>query len=267
MEHITNYYSSYDEDGRLGYRWGQVEFLTTMRYINKYLEKNPHAQVLEIGAGTGRYSRTIADLGYQVSAIELVQHNIEIFKSQITSTQNISVVQGNALDLSMFKDDTFDITLVLGPMYHLYTDTDKQQAISEALRVTKLGGVVFVAYCISDASILEDALRNNLLMISGYMDKGQIDPSTFDTTSLPEDIFEMVRKDDIDRLMINFKVKRLHYVATDMISRFLRESIADMDDKTFDLYMQFHYAVCERPDMVGMTHHSLDVFCKLKFVL
>jgi ubiquinone/menaquinone biosynthesis C-methylase UbiE len=218
---------------------------------------------LEIGAGTGRYSRTIADMGYQVSAVELVQHNIDIFKSQITQAQNISISQGNALDLNMLADNTFDITLVLGPMYHLYTDTDKQQAISEALRVTKPDGVVFVAYCISDASILEDAFKNNLLMISDYMDKGQIDPITFDTTSLPENIFELVRKADIDRLMANFKVKRLHYVATDMISRFIRESIADMDDKTFDLYLRFHYAVCERPDMVGMTHHSLDIFRKV----
>jgi len=263
MNHIENYYSNYDEDGRLGLKWGQVEFLTTMRYINKYLEQNPNAQVLEIGAGTGRYSRTIADMGYQVSAVELVQHNIDIFKSQITQTQNISISQGNALDLNMLADNTFDIALVLGPMYHLYTDTDKQQAISEALRVTKPDGVVFVAYCISDASILEDAFKNNLLMISDYLDKGQIDPVTFDTTSLPENIFELVRKADIDRLMANFKVERLHYVATDMISRFIRESITDMDDKTFDLYLRFHYAVCERPDMVGMTHHSLDIFRKV----
>ena len=263
MNHIENYYSNYDEDGRLGLKWGQVEFLTTMRFINKYLEQIPNAQVLEIGAGTGRYSRTIADMGYQVSAVELVQHNIEIFKSQITSVQNISILQGNALDLNMFADNTFDITLVLGPMYHLYTDADKQQAISEALRVTKPDGVVFVVYCISDASILEDAFKNNLLMISDYMDKGQIDPITFDTTSLPENIFELVRKADIDRLMTNFKVERLHYVATDMISRFIRESITDMDDKTFELYMKFHYAVCERLDMVGMTHHSLDIFRKI----
>ena len=70
MNYIENHYSNYDEDGRLGYKWGQVEFLTTMRYISKYMEQMPKAQVLEIGAGTGRYSRTIADIGYQVSAVE-----------------------------------------------------------------------------------------------------------------------------------------------------------------------------------------------------
>ncbi|MCL1882874.1 MAG: hypothetical protein FWF81_03875 [Defluviitaleaceae bacterium] len=57
--------------------------------------------------------------------------------------------------------------------------------------------------------------------------------------------------------------KYLEQIATDMISRFIRESITDMDDKTFDLYLRFHYAVCERPDMVGMTQHSFDIFRKI----
>jgi len=198
-----------------------------------------------------------------VDAVELVPHNIEVFKERITPKQDIRVMQGNALDLNMFESNTFDITLLLGPMYHLYTEADKHKAISEALRVTKPGGVVFAAYCISDASILEDAFRNNLQMIKGYLDKGQIDPATFATTSLPENIFELVRKDDIDNLMAQFQTERLHYIAVDMLSRFLRESIASMDDDTFDLYLKFHYAVCERPDMVGMTQHSLDIFRKM----
>ena len=62
--------------------------------------------------------------------------------------------------------------------------------------------------------------------------------------------------------MAHFNVKPLHYVATNMISRFLRESLANMNEETFDLYMQYQYAVCERADMVGMTHHSLDIFSK-----
>ena len=94
---IINHYSNYDEDARLEYRHGRVEFLTTMRYIEKYLQQKPNAYVLEVGAGTGRYSRTIADMGYKVEAVELVPHNIAIFAKQITATQNINVIQGNAL--------------------------------------------------------------------------------------------------------------------------------------------------------------------------
>jgi ubiquinone/menaquinone biosynthesis C-methylase UbiE len=63
IKYLTEYYSNYDEDGRLTSKHGQVEFLTTMRYINKFLKKG--MRVLEVGAGTGRYSLTIAEKGFQ----------------------------------------------------------------------------------------------------------------------------------------------------------------------------------------------------------
>jgi len=260
MNPIDNFYTNYDEEGRLISRHGSVEFLTTMRYIEKYL--HPGAKVLEVGAGTGRYSRAIADMGYEVEAIELVPHNIDIFRNLITPQQKINVTQGNALDLSAFADSTFDITLVLGPMYHLYTTSDKRQAISEALRVTKPSGIIFVAYCISDCWLYEDVFGNGYIDIHEQIAKGLVNPETFGTTSKPEDLFELVRKEDIDQLMSNFNVTRLHYVATDMISRIIREGLANMTDETFDMYLKYHYAICERPDMVGVTHHSLDVFRK-----
>ncbi|MCL2188906.1 MAG: class I SAM-dependent methyltransferase [Defluviitaleaceae bacterium] len=262
MNFIENHYTTnYDEQARFDHRYNLVEFLTTMHYIEKYLQ--PDAYVLEVGAGTGRYSRAIADKGNPVEAIELVPHNIEVFKQQITPAQNITVTQGNALDLSRFADNTFDITLVLGPLYHLYTEADKKQCIGEALRVTKPKGVIFTAYCISDISIYDDAFRRNLMMISDYMEKGKIDPLTFATTSTPEDVFELVRKEDIDRLMGHFPhAQRLHYVATTLVARLIRDSLAEMDEETFALYMRHHFAVCERADMVGMTSHAIDIFRK-----
>lgn len=69
--HLTNYYNSYDEEGRLLSKHGQVEFLTTMRYIEKYL--TPGTRILEVGAGTGRYSLALAKQGYTVDAVELIR--------------------------------------------------------------------------------------------------------------------------------------------------------------------------------------------------
>jgi ubiquinone/menaquinone biosynthesis C-methylase UbiE len=152
LKYLTEYYKSYDEEGRLASKHGQVEFLTTMKYIDKYLKEG--MRVLEVGAGTGRYSLAIAEKGFEVQAIELIQHNIDILKSKISEGLNIAVRQGNAVDLSCYENEAFDVTLVLGPLYHLFNDEDKKQAISEAMRVTKKGGVIFVAYCMNDATIM-----------------------------------------------------------------------------------------------------------------
>jgi RimJ/RimL family protein N-acetyltransferase/ubiquinone/menaquinone biosynthesis C-methylase UbiE len=257
---LASYYNNYDENGRLEPKHGQVEFLTTMRFIERYL--TPDAKVLEIGAGTGRYSLTLADKGYLVDAVELFPHNIDIFKQSLKPDQKISITQGNALDLSSFLDNVYDITLLLGPMYHLYTDEDKRQAVSEALRVTKPGGVVFVAYCISDGSIVLSGFQRKVFDVANYIKRGKINPETFDTYSIPEDVFELVRKEDIDRLMRGFDVKRLHYISTDLFTNYMRGTVDAMSDEEFALYLSYHFAVCERADMVGVTHHSLDIFMK-----
>ena len=132
---LSEYYGSYDEDNRLCSRHGSVEFLTTMRYVEKYLK--PGMRVLEIGAATGRYSHTLARQGYKVDAVELVQHNIDIFHANTQSGEDVRVFQGNAKNLAMLADDTYDITLLLGPMYHLFTIPEQLEALSEAIRVTK----------------------------------------------------------------------------------------------------------------------------------
>jgi SAM-dependent methyltransferase len=258
QKYLKEYYSNYDEEGRLTSKHGKVEFLTTMRYINKYLEKG--MRVLEVGAGTGRYSITLAEQGYQVDAIELIEHNINILKGKVKPEHNISIKQGNALDLSPYSDNTFDVTLVLGPMYHLFNIDDKKKALSESIRVTKKGGVVLVAYCINEGTmIVWGFVRGNILE---GIENGLIDLDKYQCLSNPSLIFEMHRKEDIEELMVGFDVEPLHYVATDLATNFMRDTIDAMDDKMFQTYLDYHFTICERADLVGATHHSLDIFRK-----
>lgn len=259
-KYLNEFYSSYDEDSRLLQRHGSVEFLTTMRYIEKYIK--PGDRVIEIGAGTGRYSHALARQGYTVDAVELIGHNIEVFRKNTLPSENITITQGNALDLSSFQDSKYDITLLLGPLYHLYSIEDKRQALREAIRVTKPGGIVFAAYVISDGCLLDEGFNRGNINVAEYIEKGLIHGKTFAAKSEPEDLFELVRKEDIDELMSVFPTTRLHYVASDGCALFMREAIDRMDDETFELYLQYHFATCERSDLAGVTSHSIDIFRK-----
>lgn len=259
MEILTQFYTDHcDEDSRLRSRHGMVEYLTTMRYIEKYLF--PGEKIIEIGAGTGRYSHTLARMGYQVDAVELIQHNIDVFRQNTREGEKITVRQGNALDLSAFADETYDVTLLLGPMYHLFTVEEQKQALAEAIRVTRKGGVVCAAYCNNDATVVQFCFCKGMLKLERYQQL--TDPETFKLTSTPEELFQLYRKEDIDSLMAGFNVERLHYVGTDMATEFIRETVDAMDDEMFETYMKYHFVICERPDMVGVTHHMLDVFRK-----
>ncbi len=260
IHYLNEFYSHYDEDGRLSKKHGSVEFLTTMRYIGKYIK--PGDRVLEVGAGTGRYSHALARQGYTVDAVELIGHNIDVFQNNTQPGENISITQGNALDLSAFSDNTYDITLLLGPLYHLYTKEDKRQALREAIRVTRPGGVVFAAYVISDGCLLDEGFHRGNINVAAYVEQGLLDGVTFAAKSEPKDLFELVRKEDVDELMRGFSTTRLHYVATDGCALLLREDIDAMDDETFRLYLDYHFATCERADLLGVTSHALDVFRK-----
>ena len=136
-EILTSFYSSRKENDRLTSKHGAIEFITTTKYIEKYLKEGD--RILEIGCGTGRYSLYYAHKHFEVDAIELLEENLNVLRQNILPYDKIQAVQGNALDLSIYPDNTFDITLLLGPMYHLFTREDKLKCLGEALRVTKKG--------------------------------------------------------------------------------------------------------------------------------
>lgn len=254
---IEDYYNSYDEENRLLSRYGMIEFITTMHYIERYI--TPNSRIIEIGAGTGRYSHTLAKKGYCVDAVELVEHNIDIFKGKITPDENITIRQGNATDLSDFKDNQYDITLLLGPMYHLFTQEEQIRALSEAYRVTNQGGIIFSAYCMGDAAILTYGfLRNKIKEIMSDCKLNE----NFDNFVSPWGIFQLYRTEDIISLRNKLNVKFLHLVGTDGYSNHMRETLENMDEATFKLYLKYHLATCERADMLGMSHHTLDIFKK-----
>ena len=80
MSPIEKFYNKFNEEKRLNSRHGQVEFITSMKYIHKYLEEKENPKILDVGAGTGRYSVSLANEGYDVTAVELVNYNLGLLK-------------------------------------------------------------------------------------------------------------------------------------------------------------------------------------------
>ncbi len=259
MSYLEDYYNGYDEEGRLLSRHGQVEYLTTMKYIRERLVETPDPKIIEVGARTGRYSVTLAKEGVNVTAVELIQHNLEILKSKLDGSEPITAIQGNALDLSAFPDSSFDITLLLGPMYHLYTREEKLQALSEAVRVTKPGGYIFVAYCMNEPTVVQFVFGQNHLR-----EVTELNMLTKDwhCISEPKDLFELVRTEDIASLDAELPVERVKLVATDGATNYMRQYIDSTDDETFEKWLDFHFTICERQDLIGASHHTLDILRK-----
>ena len=259
MDYLESYYNSYDEEGRLLSRHGSVEYITTQKYIHGALGGNKQKRILEVGAGTGRYSVALAKEGYSVVALELIERNLSILKSKLTGDEQLQALQGNALDLSRFADDSFDLTLVLGPMYHLYTKDEKLRALSEAVRVTKSGGFIMVAYCMNEPTVINYVFGQNKLWETLDADMLTKD---WHCISEPKDVFELVRIEDIAELDGAVDVKRMKLIAADGATNYMRALIDGMDEATFSKWVEYHLSICERQDLIGASHHTLDILQK-----
>lgn len=251
---LKEYYLADEEDNRLKKDLAhQVEFITTINYINKYLKSGD--KILEIGAGTGVYSLYFADKGFDVTAIELLDANIAMFKSKINEKMKISVNQGNALDLSRYEDETFNITLVLGPLYHLFTEEEQKQAINEAIRVTKKGGIIVIAI------ISHDAVMINFGFLKGHIkdEFGKSISNNYRLINKPEEIFFIFDLSDFKKLMNNFNLEKLHYVAAEGLSSHLRDYVNEFDEETFDHWVNNHLLTCEKESLIGYSNHILYI--------
>lgn len=255
---LEKYYNKFCEEKRLTRRHGYVEYVTSMKYIHEYLPqgKKETIKILDVGAGTGRYSVQLAGEGYDVTAVELVKYNLGILKSK---KSGVKAYQGNALNLSRFEADQFDMVLVFGPMYHLYTKEDKVKALKEAKRVVKPDGIILVAYCMNEYSILTYGFKEGHMKESIRNQK--VDDS-FHVRSKEEDLYDYVRIEDIDAIDQAAGVKREKLIAADGPANYMRTVLNAMDEETYQLFIQYHLSTCERKDLLGASAHTLDIVRK-----
>ncbi|MBP3461245.1 MAG: class I SAM-dependent methyltransferase [Bacilli bacterium] len=250
-ENLIKYYNKFNEEKRLNSKHGQVEFLTAIKYINEYIKDND--KIIDIGAGTGKYSKYFYDKGYDVTAVELVKHNLRQIEKK-----NIKCFLGNATNLKKIKDNSYDITLLFGPLYHLISMEDKLKALLEAKRITKPNGYIFISYCMNEYAIIEHGfIDNNILN-----ELNQIDEN-FKINPKEDDLYSFVRLEDINYLKDKANLSRVKIISQDGPSEYIKKTINKMDDETFDLYLKYHFKTCERLELLGSGRHILDILKKL----
>lgn len=250
IEQIQKTYELFNEDTRLNRsKAARVEFLTNVRYIERYLKAGD--RILDVGAGAGEYSLYFARKGYEVSALELSPNNIRSFEAKLRPEERVELTQGNAVDLSRYADESFDIVLLFGPLYHLHSEDDRQQCIREAKRVCKAAGKIFFTFISNDFVILtEFSYRPD------YFTAGDYDKETFKLEDFPF-VFHTV--DGCRDMLKAGGVRILHQVASDGVSELMEEQINAMDEENYGQYLRYHYYICEKPEMLGMTNHLLFV--------
>lgn len=143
---VVEYYSTFDEWGRLDRE--PLEIQVNWHYIQEYLPKT--GKVLDNGAGPGKYAMKLAEQGYRVTLTDLVPRLVEVGENKAKELGLSSQFDGfhvaDARSLTLLENEQFDASLMMGPMYHLQSEQDRNLAIKELYRVTKKDGIVYVAF-------------------------------------------------------------------------------------------------------------------------
>ncbi|WP_037912017.1 class I SAM-dependent methyltransferase [Actinacidiphila yeochonensis] len=146
---VTTFYTHvFDEGSRLtSSADGRLELLRTRELLRRFLPEPP-ARVLDVGGGTGVHARWLVQDGYEVDLVDPVARHVE------QARQVCAASLGDARDLAA-EDASYDVVTLLGPLYHLPDRDERLQALGEAVRVARPGGLVAAAAINRYASVFE----------------------------------------------------------------------------------------------------------------
>ena len=261
-EKLEAYYNKFNEDKRLLTRHGQVEFLTTMHFIREKIKEigekkgSDQLDIIEIGAGTGRYSIALSQEGHNVTAVELSASNLGRLKKKKSA---VTAIRRDARNLSGIADESFDLVLLLGPLYHLHAFEEKLTALLEAKRVMRSGGALMAAYCMNEYSILAYGFWEH--HIKEAMEKGQVDEN-FHTLADANELYSYVRLSDIDALKDAAGLGRDFIFAADGAANYRRDKLRQLSEEEFSLFLSYQLKTCRLPELLGASAHTVDVLRK-----
>lgn len=249
---VNELYNYLDEESRFHTKASSIEFLTTIHFINKYLKHNEN--IIDVGAGTGAYSLYFADKGYNVNAVELTDRNIEVFKSKIKPDMNINLIQGNALDLSYFKDEKFKHAFLMGPMYHLENKQDRLKSINEIKKIIANEGYIYISFINNDMVLLSEQTYDPSFILS----------SDYNRTSFKLDNFPFVFHtfEEMKSLILEAGLSIESVVAQDGLAEILENIINKYNDEEFEAYLNMHIHLSTKKEMIGHSNHILFI-CRI----
>ena len=138
---IEQFYNNASEETRLEKGMGIFEFDRIKTLISKHIYKD-RSTIIDVGGGTGKYTAWLASLGHQAHLVEPVSKHIILAKKRASrSKKTFSIHHGEAQNLP-FKNNTADLVILHGPLYHLQEEKERQRAIQEAQRICKSGGII-----------------------------------------------------------------------------------------------------------------------------
>ena len=258
QEKIIKFYNGIKEDDRAtGSRASGLEFHYTKKLLREYIRTD--ADVIELGCGTGYYGMYFSDFCNHYTGIDLSPDNISVFNEKIAASgkTNIRASIGDATNLTGIPNDSFDVVLCLGPMYHLPRE-ERLKVFDECRRIAKADAILAFAYInrlgVYAAGCLDDKWRD--LYPGAEADKFTLEDITL---GMPPGVFFPTSPEE---MQVDAKRKNLEVIKNCGLDFLFAQGVIDgMSEERFALYMKLADKMVDSPSCAGLSDHALMV-CK-----
>lgn len=265
MTHTTTHIEGFYDSNALK-EWERLdrhrtELAVTLKALDEYLPASP-ADILDIGGGPGRYAIELTRRGYEMTLLDLAQANLDLAEQKAAEAGVTlhATLHGNALELSALADGSFDVVLLMGPLYHLVRLEDRQRCLQEAKRVLKPGGLLFAAFINRYGVFLDGSVKypqavyeNRALWEQIWRDG--VNPPPHD--SFTDAYFAM--PDEVVPLMEGQGFTSLNLLGLEGIVSGHEESVNALSGEAWEYWVKLNYDYAKDPALHAASAHLLCI--------
>jgi len=265
-EYIERYYDQQPEREWERLERHRTEFALTLRALAEHLPPPP-ARVLDCGGGPGRYGIELTRQGYEVVLFDLSPECLRLAREKAAEA-GVTLAgyeQGTATDLSRFPDASFDAVLLMGPLYHLLEESERQQALVEAYRVLKPGGLLFAAFISRYAPLRYAAahdptwplehpgLLETLLTTGVLPPRGESDPEFVAHFAHPTEVIPLCQRAGFEVITV---------LGVEGLVSMIEDRVNALSGEAWDTWVNLNYRVAADSSIHGCVEHLLAIVVK-----
>jgi S-adenosylmethionine-dependent methyltransferase len=238
----------------------RMEFAVSKRLLSDYLP--PRGRVLDCGGGPGRYAIWLASQGYEVTLFDLSRACLDRARTEAALLGvSLQYELGSATDLSRFEDASFDVVLLMGPLYHLRQLQERRLALMEAARVLRPGGLVAAAFITRVAPLRYVAKEQPHTVLDFYDALVNVTRQGFDENFPPpdDDHFNayFAHPDEIEPLLAHAGLIQSGRFAVEGFVVTLDENMNALEGREWEAWVDLNYRLASEPTLFSAADHVL----------
>lgn len=263
-ENVKAYY-----DASVEKEWDRLakerfEFDINMNFLSRYIK--PGDALLDLGGGPGRYALAFAEKGVRVTLCDLSPANAAFaLKKAEEAGLPLTAFAGDAREIASLTDEMFDHVLLMGPMYHLLEEQEREAAMRAALSRLKPGGTIAVAYIGSYAGLIydmrdypEDVLNPGVLDLFELL----VQKKPFAGRAFTDAYFE--RHQNVLPFMAGFPLETLHFLSSEAMFAPCSDRLYAQPEAVYKTWLDLGVRLAELPDALPFAEHLLYIGRKLE---